>query len=901
MANMKLSELIAAGQLDANDLLLITDTATGESRSILGQDILDYVEGNIDIPTGISDISGLQSALDDKANIVHTHIINDVTGLQTALDSKYDSSTAGITGNTIIIGGNAINIIDVVDDRVADITSVSPTDGRIPTSVTPNNFLQFTSHDGSIGEVTEQQLKADLLINNVDNTADLNKPISSAVQDALDTKVDVTAFSEGQAAQDALIAVNTAKTGITDEQSAEITANTAKRSYPQADEDKLDGIESGADVTDTANVWPSLGISAAGRTNYALSERGVFVQIPDSAGNVAPVLTGVTTEQVSISSGGGMVVFTITGINNNVVNANIVNSTPANWITNTSLDITEVDLGVNGEATVTATVPSFSDLTGSRSFQLQVQVDGAFQPAITSEVVTQYSASQLITGISLSAVSFGNNSVVETINVAGIAGEGYSLELFDVTPAGWITSGALSATTGLIGADGTDSSNTISIPSAQDDTVNRSFRLRARATDDNTLFAESSVIVQVHTQSSQAGNLIADAGALVVGNDINFTVTVSQGDAPFTAVVNQNATDATDNPLRTITFSDVNMIQAFTALAASDFTGPTANFYVHISDNDGDVVVEMETLTLTNDPPTGNISQTMGATSPASESTVEFTAAFTDPEGDALSYQWQYQDPLKTFTAISDTPHSFSGDVGAGYSVSTWNGSTTLSEVLGFTVASNSLQGFLVVTGFGGDVVTASIIESNTTDSINLFSEGGAVTNPLGWFNARLYDNTYTNIAGETDSVLGFEWRDFAALDQEEITIGAVFAPDGFVDIDSYTYSGSSIVTPGFNFIGGDAISFVYDDDANTVVLTYAEDISASMMVIPSDFTFTFNIAGGGAQTVSPSTLPGLYRVRVTDSETEALTDHNDQELTDHSGNTFEETRYVYSNELELT
>ena len=242
----------------------------------------------------------------------------------------------------------------------------------------------------------------------------------------------------------------------------------------------------------------------------------------------------------------------------------------------------------------------------------------------------------MITGIALSAISFGNDATVEAITVSGIATEGYSLELFDVNPAGWITSGALSASTGVIGMDGTDSSNTISIPSANNDTVNRSFRLRARSVDDTSIFVETATITQVHTQSTAAGNLMADAGGLVNGNAIDFTVNVSTGDAPFTAVLNQHATDATISPIQTLTFSDLNTVQNFTTLTASDYTGPTEDFYVHISDNDGDVVVEMETVTLANNPPTGNISQTMGATSPANGDTIEFTAAFTDAEGDAF-------------------------------------------------------------------------------------------------------------------------------------------------------------------------------------------------------------------------------------------------------------------------
>jgi hypothetical protein len=45
----------------------------------------------------ISDITGLQTALDGKAASVHTHTIDNVTGLQTALDGKEPSITAGTT------------------------------------------------------------------------------------------------------------------------------------------------------------------------------------------------------------------------------------------------------------------------------------------------------------------------------------------------------------------------------------------------------------------------------------------------------------------------------------------------------------------------------------------------------------------------------------------------------------------------------------------------------------------------------------------------------------------------------------------------------------------------------------------------------------------------------------
>ncbi len=45
---------------------------------------------------GISNIAGLQTALNGKSNVGHTHTIANVTGLQSALDGKQD----GISGAT---------------------------------------------------------------------------------------------------------------------------------------------------------------------------------------------------------------------------------------------------------------------------------------------------------------------------------------------------------------------------------------------------------------------------------------------------------------------------------------------------------------------------------------------------------------------------------------------------------------------------------------------------------------------------------------------------------------------------------------------------------------------------------------------------------------------------------
>ena len=103
------------------------------------------------------DLSGIDASFNDLS--VNNLYINstDISGL---IHSKQDNLTFGISS------GNAVKI---------------HTDGA-----STNNYAMFDT-DGIKGR-TISQVKGDLSIDNVDNTADINKPISTLVQNALDTK-----------------------------------------------------------------------------------------------------------------------------------------------------------------------------------------------------------------------------------------------------------------------------------------------------------------------------------------------------------------------------------------------------------------------------------------------------------------------------------------------------------------------------------------------------------------------------------------------------------------------------------------------------------------------------------------------------------------------------------------
>ena len=75
----------------------------------------------------ISDVTGLQTALDGKAASSHTHSISDVTGLQTALDGKASSSHTHAASD---ITSGTLDIARIANDAVtyAKIQNVSATD-----------------------------------------------------------------------------------------------------------------------------------------------------------------------------------------------------------------------------------------------------------------------------------------------------------------------------------------------------------------------------------------------------------------------------------------------------------------------------------------------------------------------------------------------------------------------------------------------------------------------------------------------------------------------------------------------------------------------------------------------------------------------------------------------------
>ncbi|TAE84396.1 MAG: hypothetical protein EAY76_00125 [Alphaproteobacteria bacterium] len=102
----------ALNGLEDDDHLQYHNDARGDARYYTKAQVDAGLAGKANSSHGhaISDVSGLQTALDSKAASSHGHSIANVSGLQTALDNKLDASFAALipkTGQVTVDFGSA--------------------------------------------------------------------------------------------------------------------------------------------------------------------------------------------------------------------------------------------------------------------------------------------------------------------------------------------------------------------------------------------------------------------------------------------------------------------------------------------------------------------------------------------------------------------------------------------------------------------------------------------------------------------------------------------------------------------------------------------------------------------------------------------------------------------------
>lgn len=168
-AKVAASEKAAASgvaTLDASTKIPIAQVPTGTTSTTVSLGNHTHSEYAASSHTHtIANVTNLQTSLDAKAATSHAHVIGDTTGLQAALDAKIAASEKGANSGVATLGS----------------------DGKVPTAQLPSAAV--TSVAGKTGAVS--LVKADVGLSNVDNTSDANKPVSTAVQTALNAKATI--------------------------------------------------------------------------------------------------------------------------------------------------------------------------------------------------------------------------------------------------------------------------------------------------------------------------------------------------------------------------------------------------------------------------------------------------------------------------------------------------------------------------------------------------------------------------------------------------------------------------------------------------------------------------------------------------------------------------------------
>lgn len=156
----------------ASTFLQLTDTPaayTGQGgravRVNAGATGLEFFDGGVGFSGAFADLSGKPTTLagygiTDAAGLVHTHVIADVTGLQAALDAKAAGATVTALVATVNAQGDAISLLDTELDGKANLGHTHAI-GDVTGLQAALDGKAATSHTHIIGNITGLQAALD--------------------------------------------------------------------------------------------------------------------------------------------------------------------------------------------------------------------------------------------------------------------------------------------------------------------------------------------------------------------------------------------------------------------------------------------------------------------------------------------------------------------------------------------------------------------------------------------------------------------------------------------------------------------------------------------------------------------------------------------------------------------
>lgn len=197
--------------------------------------------------SGVSDHGGLTGLGDDDHSQYHNDSRGDARYTQKSNNLSDLASASTARTNLGVSVGSDVQAYDADLGTIAGLDS--STSGAIASDGAgwiKKTYAQF--------KTALSLVKGDVGLGSVDNTSDANKPVSTATQTALDGKVDENSAITGATKTKITYDAKGLVTAGADATQDDIGDGSTNKQYSATEKTKLAGIETGADVTDSANV-----------------------------------------------------------------------------------------------------------------------------------------------------------------------------------------------------------------------------------------------------------------------------------------------------------------------------------------------------------------------------------------------------------------------------------------------------------------------------------------------------------------------------------------------------------------------------------------------------------------------------------------------------------------------
>jgi hypothetical protein len=311
----------------------------------------------------------------------------------------------------------------MANQKITDLALIGGID--VSNDMIPIVDVSVGGGTGETKKVAPGQLKVALALDSVDNTSDVNKPISTATQTALDTKVDenapivaatktkVTYDGKGLVTGGADLAASDLPTGID-------AAKISGGSISNAEFDYLNGLSDNIQ-TQLNGKQQSLTLTTTGTSGPAVLAGGTL-NIPQYSAGAAGVTQIVAGTNVTISPVGGTGVVTINATGGGGGGGGTVTSVAALTLGTSGTDLSSTVANSTTTPVITLNVPNASASNRGALTSTDWSTFNGKQDQITAGTTSQYyRGDKTFQTLDKTAVGLSNVANADTTNAANIA------------------------------------------------------------------------------------------------------------------------------------------------------------------------------------------------------------------------------------------------------------------------------------------------------------------------------------------------------------------------------------------------------------------------------------------------------------------------------------------------